>query len=425
MASNTKLFKRFQQSSSEDKIPFLLNLNRYWRRKLLSRLKNEKIANTLAYSDEADAAACLDILPSPRREAIIKLLHENKREKVRRLLSFAPQTAGRLINTNFIEVKKNTPKKDITAKVQKHYQIYKKAPTIIVEEKNGRIIGRLPLELLVISDWRTPETLRPARIKKIRREEPSAPIPTARLKPLPAVKHTLDQEKLIQKIAGTAAEMIAVVDKENRTLGIIHTHDLINILKQEATEDFYQFAGLPPEEHVFDPPLRSVKLRLSWLIVNLFTVLLAAAVVAAFKETLSQVVILAAFMPVVAGMGGNAGTQTLAVMVRGIAAGEIKGRSARWVVLKEISAGVLNGIITGIIVAAVAVIWQGSPLLGAVMFLSMVINLFVAGLFGATIPLALKAFRIDPAVASSIFITTATDVLGFLTFLSLATWLLA
>lgn len=414
MTNQKSLLDRFNATTDEEKTHFLLALNRHWRKELLSQLPDQQVADTLAYSDEDDAVACLAILSSTHRGAILKLLHAHKREKLELLLSFAPQTAGRLVDSNFIEISLNTPISHIAQKVKDHYRQNKKIPTIIVENDKGQIQGQLPLHQLILDDWKTPKDLK--------------------LLKLPTVPHTLDQEQLIEEVAHSQSKLIAVVDNENRTLGIIRTHNLIRVLEQEATEDFYRFAGLPPEEHIFDSPLRAVRLRSKWLTINLFTVLLAGAVVALFKQTISQIVILAAFMPVVAGMGGNAGTQTLAVMVRGIATGEIKPKSrslrgtgsktAYWIVLKEITAGLLNGLITGFIVAIIAVLVHGNPLLGLVMFLSMIVTLLVAGLFGTIIPLTLKAVGIDPAIASSIFITTATDIFGFLTFLSLATWLL-
>lgn len=404
MANRKSLFARFNATGDEEKTHFLLALNLHWRKELLSKLSDQQIADTLAYSDEDDAIHCLSILSPARRRAILKLLHEHKRQKLELLLSFAPQTAGRLVDSNFIEISLTTPMSQITQKVKDHHTQHNKIPTIIVEDDKGQIQGQLPLHQLILDHWKAPQDLK--------------------LRKLPTVPYSLDQEKLIGKVAHSSAKIIAVIDEQNRTLGIVRTHDLIRVLEQEATEDFYRFAGLPPEEHIFDSPLRAVRLRSKWLTINLFTVLLAGAVVALFKQTISQIVILAAFMPVVAGMGGNAGTQTLAIMVRGIATGEIKSKTAYWIVLKEIAAGLLNGLITGIIVAIVAILLHGSPLLGLVMFLSMIITLLVAGLFGTITPLTLKALNIDPAIASSIFITTATDVFGFLAFLSLATWLL-
>jgi len=404
MNQHKKLLERYQAASNEEKPHFLLGLNRYWRKQLLYQLSDEEIADALTYSDEDDAVTSLDILSTHRREGILKLLHHSKSEKLKQLLSFAHHTAGRLVDMNFIEIKEDSSRADLETKLKNHYQTTGKSPTIIVENKEGKILGQLPIEKLVLEEVKSLKGLR--------------------LAPLPVVKYTLDQEHLIEKVVGTSARVIVVSDKESRILGVIRTKNLLGVLEHENTEDFYKFAGLPIAEHIYDSPLRSVRLRSKWLIVNLFTALSAAFVVSMFRETLSQVVILAAFMPVVAGMGGNAGTQTLAVMVRGLATGEIKAKSAMSVVVKELSAGFLNGLITGLIVGIIATIWQGSPLLGIVLFFAMMINLVVAGFFGAIIPLILKAVRIDPAVASSIFITTATDIIGFLAFLSLATLLL-
>src|SRR3989344_4922640 len=404
MNQHKKLLERYQATSNEEKPHFLLGLNRYWRNQLLYELSDEEIVEALSYSDEDDAVGTLDILAPHRLEGILRLLHSAKQQKLRQLLSFAPNTACRLVDSNFIEISKTGSKKELVAKLKNHYQVTGKTPTIIIDGKNGKVIGQLPVERLVLDEQES--------LKDIR------------LTPLPVVKYTLDQKRLIEKVVGTSAQVIAVVDKEDRTLGIIRTKNLLRVLEHENTEDFYKFAGLPPEEHIYDSPLRSVRLRSKWLIVNLFTALSASVVVSMFKDTLSQIVILAAFMPVVAGMGGNAGTQTLAVMVRGLAMGEIKAKSATSVIAKELSAGFLNGLITGVIVGIVAAIWQGSFLLGVVLFLAMVTNLVVAGFFGAFVPLLLKAIRIDPAVASSIFITTATDIIGFIAFLSLGTLLL-
>jgi len=398
------MLERYQTTSNEEKPHFLLGLNRYWRKQLLYQLSDEEITEALTYSDEDDAVTTLDILAPHRRECILKLLHSAKQQKLRQLLSFAPHTAGRLVDSNFIEIKQNGSRADLETKLKNHYRLTGKSPTIIVEDKDGKVMGQLPIERLVLEDR---ESLKGMSLIR-----------------LPVVRYTLDQEHLIEKVVGTSARVIVVIDKEGRILGVVRTKNLLTVLEHENTEDFYKFAGLPAEEHIYDSPLRSVRLRSKWLIINLFTALSAAVVVSMFQDTLSQLVILAAFMPVVAGMGGNAGTQTLAVMVRGLATGEIKARGAMSVVAKELSAGFLNGLITGTIVGVIAAIWQGNPLLGVVLFLAMMVNLVVAGFFGAIIPLFLKMLRIDPAVASSIFITTATDIIGFLAFLSLATLLL-
>lgn len=189
---------------------------------------------------------------------------------------------------------------------------------------------------------------------------------------------------------------------------------------RETTENIYGFAGVKKEEDVFDSPFVSINLRSRWLLVNLLTAFLAAAVVSVFQDTISKFVLLAAYMPVVAGMGGNAGTQTLAVTVRGIALGDITLQNSFSILKKEILTSIGNGFIVGLAASGIAIFLNSNPMLGAVLFSALVINLIIAGFFGAIIPLLLKFFKIDPALAASVFVTTATDVFGFLIFLGLA-----
>ncbi len=214
---------------------------------------------------------------------------------------------------------------------------------------------------------------------------------------------------------------IPVVDEENKLVGIITVDDVIDVIKDEATEDVYRLAGVAGDERVFTPAGESLKKRLPWLIVNLMTAFMAASVVKLFEGTISQVTALAVFMPIVAGMGGNAATQTLTVIVRGIALGELTWSNTRKALLKEALVGIGNGLACGTIAALGAWALQGNAALGAVLAMAMIINMFVAATAGTLIPLALRALKIDPALASSVFITTLTDVFGFLSFLGLGT----
>ena len=214
---------------------------------------------------------------------------------------------------------------------------------------------------------------------------------------------------------------IPVVDEANKLAGIITVDDVIDVIKDEATEDLYRLAGVSSDERVFTPASESFRKRMPWLIVNLATAFLAAAVVGAFQHTIAAWVALAVFMPIVAGMGGNAATQTLTVIIRGIALGELTWSNSRKALLKNLLVGVGNGLVTGTIAAVVAWTMNGDFRLGIILAMAMVINLFVAGLVGTLIPLGLKALKIDPALASAVFITTFTDVCGFASFLGLAT----
>jgi magnesium transporter len=214
---------------------------------------------------------------------------------------------------------------------------------------------------------------------------------------------------------------IPVVDEENKLAGVITVDDVIDVIKDEATEDIYRLAGVAGDERVFTPPAETFRKRLPTLAIQLVTLFAAAAVVALFEPTIARVTALAVFMPIVAGMGATAATQTLTVMVRGLALGELTWSNSRKALLKEVIIGIGNGILLGLIAAIVAWAAKGDPALGLLLGFAMIINMFVAAAAGTLVPLGLRAANLDPALASSVVVTTMTDVLGFATFLGFAT----
>jgi magnesium transporter len=234
----------------------------------------------------------------------------------------------------------------------------------------------------------------------------------------------VDQEEVARQVASYNLLAIPVVDAENKLAGVITVDDVIDVIKDEATEDVYRLAGVSADDGVSTPPGESIRRRLPWLTVNLFTAFAAASVVAFFSDTIEQVVSLAVLMPVVAGMGGNAATQTLAVIVRGLSLGELTWSNARQALFKESLVGLGNGLALGVLAALGAWALEGNPWIGAVLGVALLINMFVAATAGTLIPLGLRAIKVDPALASSVFITTLTDVFGFFSFLGLATLLM-
>jgi magnesium transporter len=250
---------------------------------------------------------------------------------------------------------------------------------------------------------------------------PSTPLKRIMTTDLISVRADMDQEEVARQVASYNLLAIPVVDEENKLVGVITVDDVIDVIKDEATEDVYRLAGVTGDDRVFSRPSDSLRKRLPWLQVNLVTAFVAASVVALFEGTSRVASALAVFMPVVAGMGGNAATQTLTVIVRGIALGELSWANTRKALLKEAVVGIGNGLGCGIVAALVVWIWKGNPWLGAIIGGAMVINMFVAAVAGTLIPLALRALKVDPALASSVFITTLTDVFGFLSFLGLGT----
>jgi magnesium transporter len=214
---------------------------------------------------------------------------------------------------------------------------------------------------------------------------------------------------------------VPVVDEENKLVGIVTVDDVIDVIKDEAAEDLLRLAGVSGDERIETPVFVSLRKRLPWLGINLVTAFLAASVVAMFEGTIQQVTALAVFMPIVAGMGGNAATQTLTVIVRGLALGEVSFATARKALAKEAAIGLGNGVALGLVAAGVCMITKQDPMLGLVLGMAMLVNLFVAATAGTLVPLGLKALKVDPALGSSVFITTFTDVVGFAAFLGLAT----
>ena len=214
---------------------------------------------------------------------------------------------------------------------------------------------------------------------------------------------------------------LPVVDDNGRLVGVLWLDDMVSVLEDEATEDMYRMIGVAEQEKALGPFWRSVRNRLPWLIVNLATAVLAGYVITLFQSTLGQVVALAAFLPVIAGQGGIAGTQTLTLIIRSITLGEISPANARRLLLKELALGVVHGIALGLVVGVIAFIWKGSEFLALVVGVAMVANLVVAGISGVVVPLGFRALKIDPALSSAVAVTTLTDVLGFLVYLGLAT----
>lgn len=371
---------------------------------ILNTMSYYSIARFLHFNDDDDATDIVQYLPEETQQNVLTKIKETKRKKIEKLLKYGKETAGGLMDLDYIIVKETFTFKDIAEKVQTHIDKEKKVPFIILTHENGKVIGFIPHKNLILS---SPH-------KKA----------TDLVQELPLIKHTLDQEKILEDIQEIKSDAIGVVDEHENLLGIIHVKDLLRIAQAEATEDVYSFAGVEKEEGPNDPILSKVKKRYKWLIINLGTAFLAASVVSMYQDTISKLSLLAVYMPIVAGEGGNAATQALAVVVRGLAMDEIPWSQARKIIVKEAIAGMINGVIVGVFAGLAAYMFNAPIMLGFVLGIAMITNLFIAGLFGALIPFILKHFKIDPATASSIFVTTATDIIGFFVFLSLGTLLL-
>lgn len=393
--------KTFAILPPEKQAEVALVLNEDSKKRIFPRLPDDVISRFLHFNDEDDATDILQYLSPIRRFTILQHMKEEKRRKIEKLLKFGSETAGGLMDLNFILVKPSFTFRDVLDKVKRHVEGNRDMPTVmVVDESAGHLIGYIPERSLLF----------PPANATVHQET----------QPLPMVSHKVDREKVMQIMSRMRSELICVSDEKDQVLGIIHLRDLMKVAQAEATEDIYRFAGVDVEEHALDSAFSKVKRRYNWLLVNLLTAFLAAFVVSLFEDTIAQFAVLAVYMPIVAGQGGNAATQALAVVVRGLALGEINWSKAWSVIRKEALAGTINGIITGVAAAAVLAGFRAPPLLGFILAAAMIVNLFVAGFFGALIPFLLKRLKIDPAVASTVFVTTTTDVCGFFVFLGLA-----
>jgi magnesium transporter len=369
----------------------------------LAALSPERAAEIVEELEDDDAAGILRELEPEKQEAILQEVED--RAEVERLLRYEEETAGGRMTTHLVMVRDNATAAEALEEIRRQSEEVEDFYQVFVVDGDRRLVGILPFKSVVVSrpDRRVSEVMEPADV---------------------SVKPDLDQEEVARLMARYNLPSVAVVDDSGRLLGRVTFDDVIDVVEAETTEDLLKFGGVSPDEELAAEWTASVRSRLPWLGVNLLTASLAAGVVYLFQGEVQRTVVLAVFMPIVAGMGGNAGTQALAVTVRRLALGLIPHQRLLGVVGKEMLVGVTNGLAIGTVVGVTAALVGAHPMLGLVVFLAMTVNLLIAGFAGAFIPITLERLGVDPAIASSIFVTTFTDTFGFLLLLGLAGWLL-
>jgi magnesium transporter len=393
----------FRRINNAEQGTVLLRLSPRVQAYIIERLSDDELVELLNYLDSQQTTRLLRRTSSKRADELLGRLSENVRNKAEYLLRFNPRAAAGLMNLNYVAVQEDVTFRDVSQILQTEEHATGQFPTILVLD-GAKLVGELPGHELVLS-------------------RPNQHILT-KVKKVPTLAYDSTERFVVQTFLRHPHGKIVVTDEARAIIGVINTDDIIPLIQDRSAGGLYKFAGVTREEDAYDSPLVKVKYRYKWLIINLGTAFLAASVVSLFEGTISKFVLLAIYMPIVAGMGGNAGTQALAVAIRGLALKEVDIHTARRFVINEMIAGGINGLINGAIVAAVAVFFNHSAMLGVVLALAMVINLIVAGMAGAFIPLIMKRLGKDPASSATIFITTATDVCGFFVFLGLATILL-
>jgi magnesium transporter len=372
---------------------------------LLAERSAEEIGKLLQDLPSDDAAALIDYLPEDLSAAVLELVQRRPTGgDVGELLEYEERTAGRIMNPKVFALAEDMTAGESIIALQGSRDVEVVFYLYVIDIRR-HLVGVVSLRRLLLVSTETP-------LKRIMTTD------------LISVRADMDQEEVARQVASYNLLAIPVVDEENKLVGVITVDDVIDVIKDEATEDVYRLAGVTGDDRVFTSASDSLRKRLPWLIVNLATAFLAASVVALFSGTIDKVVALAIFMPVVAGMGGNAATQTLTVIVRGIALGELTWSNSRKALFKEAAVGAGNGMACGLVGALVVWLFYGDRVLAGILAMAMVINMFVAATAGTVIPLALRAMKVDPALASAVFITTLTDMFGFASFLGLATLML-
>jgi magnesium transporter len=379
-------------------------LNDQARETLLDTLPESRLRAVVTALESDDAADLLAELPRDKVERLLQSIPSRISADVRDLMRYDEESAGGIMQREFVALPADVTVDQAIETVRRRAADVPDIHNIFIVDDGQHLIGVLPIRLLILANPRTP-------LRSLMQAEPVA-------------AHTgMDQEEVAALFSKYDLLSLPVVDGAGRLVGRITVDDVVDVIEEEASEDIYRLAGLGNEASVHESVGDSVRRRLPWLIVNLGTCCLSAGVVAFFEGTIRQMAIAAAFMTMVAGSGGNAGVQTLALVVRGLALGELTFLNARRVIMKEAFTGAINGLALGIIAAAVAYYWKGVPLIGFVVFAAILGNLCIAALVGVLIPLGLKRVGIDPAVASAVVLTTFTDCCGFFFFLGLLTLL--
>ncbi len=397
--------KTFSYLSSELASDVIYDLHDELREDILETIQQKRLVEIMGEMDSDEATDIAAELDEHQLKDVLQKIDKEDSDEIKQLLIYDEDTAGGIMQKEIIAVDQEMKRDEIIEYIRGNYEEVENIHYIFVVDKENKLIGILEVTRLLLA--------KPQRSAKdvMDKEVISAQV-------------NLDQEQVAHIFRKYDIYILPVVDKENHLLGRITVDDIIDVIDEEASEDVYKMVGLESEDKVFTSPISSVRKRLPWLTLNLFTALLVSSVVGVFEGTIARLSFLAVLMPIVAGLGGNSGTQTLTVITRGIALGELTLHNTYRAIFKEITVGIINGFLIGSVAMLIMYFFKGDILLGVILGVSMVCNMFIAGLIGSSIPVIMKTLKIDPALASSVIITMLTDIGGFASFLGLATLLL-
>ena len=369
--------------------------------RMIKLLDNNRVLKLFGYMSKDDIVDILGETNVGKAKELINLMKEGDKKIIKQLLGYRDDCAGGIMTTEYIALNSNLIIEDAIKKIKEIAPRTELIDTIFVVNKNKELIGTAELRDILVA----PES---QKLEEITNEH------------FVYVEPETDQEEVALLASKYDLTAIPVLNKKRAMLGIITIDDIVDVLVEEQTEDVLKMGGVAQEETLDSTLRESIKLRLPWLFVNLITAFLASMTVKSFESTIAQVVALSSKMSIITGMGGNAGTQTVSIIIRNIAMGKVELKDAWKLLGKQIFLGLINGAVIGLVTGIIVSIIYGNMYLGVIVLLSMTANLIISGICGILIPLILQKLKIDPALSSSIFLTTATDVLGFFVFLSLA-----
>lgn len=366
---------------------------------ILEQVDFEKLVKIIARLDSDDAIYFLNKLPEARWPEVLQKLPSLKRRELENILYYPKDSAGSVMSSSYFTVDIEDTVESAVAKIREHSEKESLFYIYVLDEK--RLVGVLPLRSLVM-------------------EDPKKPVKDLMKTSLMAVKATDDQEYAAQMVGQYNLLALPVVNENRELLGVITVDDVIDIFEEEATEDIYHLAGLSEEDRAYTPVRTKVKKRMPWMFINLITASLGALVIGIFEHTISQVAILAALVHIIANMGGNGGNQSLVVITRSMALGELEFSKAYGAVLREAANGLIQGLVVGSAAGLLVYAWKGNYYFGIVLCISLVANLIIGAMIGSLVPMVFKWLNKDPALGSSVVVTTVTDVVGFFVFLGMA-----
>ena len=385
---------------TQDEGEIIAELHDEIQQELISEISAEELITILGDLELDEIVDILQVLPDRKTENILSAMSMRDRKRIREALEYPEDSAGGLMNTDIISVRPKHNLEVVMRYLRAQKELPKNTDQIFVVSRENKFLGSLPISTIIVSDPNL-------NVRELMETE---------TQPLLVDLNDKDVSRLFEQNDWVSAP---VIDKESNLIGRITIDDVVDVIMEDADQNFLGMAGVA--EDTFAPPARAARSRILWLSINLLTAFIASMTISLFQATIDQIVYLAILMPIVASMGGVAGTQTLTIMIRGLTLQQINHSNLQWLYKREIAVSIVNGILLSILVGGITYFWFKDIIIATLICVAMVVNLVFSAIAGIFIPIILRKFNQDPAIAGSVVVTTVTDVIGFFSFLGLAT----